>query len=91
VVVCNCRTPVRMSLGIWPPLPLSIRHDTWEPDRENENTIAALKSWTEAPVTECVHVARGEGADRRNVSIKEASESPKMPTSRDLPAPQTSS
>ncbi len=43
MVVCNCRTPVRTSLGIWPPLPLSIRHDTWDPDRENENTIAALK------------------------------------------------
>ncbi len=43
VVSCNCRTPVKKSLGIWPPLPISIRHDTWDHDRKNENTIAALQ------------------------------------------------
>ena len=40
----------------------------------------------------CVH-GRGEGANRRNVSTKEAStgKSPRRLTYRDLPAPQTSS
>jgi hypothetical protein len=34
---------VRKYLCIWPPFPISIRHDTWDPDGNNENTIAALK------------------------------------------------
>lgn len=42
-VVCSPKTPVRKYLCIWPPFPISIRHDTWDPDRNNENTIAALK------------------------------------------------
>ena len=42
-ILCTPKTPVKESLGIWPPFPISVRHDTWDPDGNNQNTIAALK------------------------------------------------
>jgi len=42
-ILCTPKIPVRRSLGIWPPFPISVRHDTWDLDGNNENTIAALK------------------------------------------------
>src|SRR6266850_354952 len=42
-VVCLPRSPVKKSLHVWPPFPISIRHDPWDSEWENENTISALE------------------------------------------------
>jgi len=42
-LVCNPRTPVGKLLDIWPPFPISVRHDAQDLNGKNENTIATLK------------------------------------------------
>src|SRR6266852_749588 len=43
VLLCHPRTPVRQSLDIWPPLPITIHDDNGYPTSGLDNVIAALE------------------------------------------------
>ena len=46
-IICNCRTPTRTSLDIWPPFPITITCSSWDGDVIDEeppdNIVAALE------------------------------------------------